>query len=83
MKGSDRAICAPFPTSKFILVKHDLSRDGSRELICLVEGDASLFSVVAPSGMRILSLKSLIRKEVDTRPERTRDLVFLKASYIP
>ena len=62
-----------------MLIEPDLSRDGSRELICLVEGETSLFSVVAPGDMSIRSFKNPILK---TNPDFARNLRFLKVSYI-
>jgi len=62
-----------------MLIEPNLSRDSSRALTCLVEGEASLFSVVAPGGMSIRSFKNLIHK---TNPDLARNLRLLKVSYV-
>ena len=74
-------MAVPFSaTSMAVLGDHDLSRDTSRELICIVEGETSLFSIVASGGMNVISLKNLMHQEVHTIP--ARNLLFLKVSYI-
>ena len=68
-----------------MLGEHYLSRDTSRDLTCLVEGESSLFSVVIRGGMNILLFKNFILKQALTILKgtiSTRNLQFLKVSYI-
>ena len=72
-------------TSMDMLGEHHLSRDTSRDLTCLVEGESSLFSVVVRGGMNILLFKNCVLEQALTIFEgtiSTRNLQFLKVSYI-
>jgi Crinkler effector protein N-terminal domain len=62
-----------------------LLEDNFRVLLCLIEGDSTVFQVKAPINNNVLDLKDLIREKginVQERYVLAKDLLLLKVSTI-
>ena len=60
--------------------------DDSRELVCLIEGDSSVFTVTVPGDCPIFKLKDFIHQKAihgSKRVAAVQDLVLFKVRSVP